>query len=243
MKRIAALRNFIRENASTFVSMLLLVVVPVVVSSTLAVVLYNNQELLLAMSWLEMLLFFILISFTMALALTPTTFVALVSGFYLSWSGFPGIVVAYGVAALIGYSIAQLIDHGKMMSFLNRFEKARVLMQELRNQSWSLIILTRISPVLPFALMNFVLSLMQIDKRKFFLASIVGMLPRTLFFFWIGTQANDILNLLQDPDSGTSGRLVMISLIVISIAGLYFVFDRALKKALRKATVKNEENF
>lgn len=238
-KKIALLQNFIRENASTFVSMLLLVVVPVVVSSTLAVYLYQFQEALSNLSIWQMLLYFVVISFTMAFALTPTTFVALVSGFYLGWQGFPGIVVSYGIAALIGYSLAQLIDHGKMMSFLNRFEKARVLMQELRNDSWSLIFLTRISPVLPFALMNFVLSLLQIDKKRFFLASIVGMLPRTLFFFWIGTQANDIINLLQDPDSGGNGRILMIALIIISIGGLYFVFDRALKKALRKASAKN----
>ncbi|PTX19593.1 putative membrane protein YdjX (TVP38/TMEM64 family) [Pontibacter mucosus] len=240
MKSLPLLRTFIRENASTFISMLLLVVVPVVVSSTAAVVLYNYEGLLQDLSAWEMLLYFAVISVTMALALTPTTFIALVSGFYLGWTGLPGIVVSYGIAALIGYSIARLIDHGKMMSFLNRFENARNLMQELRSESWSLIFLTRISPVLPFALMNFVLSLLQIDKRKFFLASIVGMLPRTLFFFWVGTQARDVVQALQNPDSGMGGQVLMVALIVISIGGLYFLFDRALKRALRKAAAKNE---
>lgn len=240
MKLLPVLRTFIRENASTFVSMLLLVVVPVVVSSTAAVILYNYQGLLQGLTLWEMLLYFAIISITMALALTPTTFVALVSGFYLGWNGFAGIVIAYGIAALIGYSIAQFVDHGKMMAFLNRFDKARILMQELRNDSWTLIFLTRISPVLPFALMNFVLSLLQIDKRKFFLASIFGMLPRTLFFFWVGTQARDIVQALQDPDSGHGGQILMIALIVISIGGLYFLFDRALKRSLSKAAAKNE---
>ncbi|WP_187261706.1 TVP38/TMEM64 family protein [Pontibacter beigongshangensis] len=237
--RFNLLRSFIRKNASTFVSMLLLVAMPLIVSSTLAYSLYSYQDLLQNLSVGHMLLYFAVVSLTMALALTPTTFVALVSGFFLSWVGFPGLVVAYGVAALIGYSLARLIDHGKMMSFLNGFEKARILMQELRHQSWSLIFLTRISPVLPFALMNFVLSLLQIDKRKFLLASIVGMLPRTLFFFWIGTQANNIISLLESPESGRSGQLLMIALIITSIGGLYFVFDRALKKALRKAADQN----
>ena len=218
--------------------MLLLVAVPVVVSSTIAIVLYQYQGLLLNLQWWEILLYFAAVSITMAFALTPTTFVALISGFYLSWSLFPGLIVSYGIAALVGYSLARLIDHGKMMSFLNRFDKTMHLMQELRQQSWSLIFLTRISPVLPFALMNFVLSLLQVDRRKFFVASIVGMLPRTLFFFWIGTQASDILNLLQNPDSGSGGQLLMIALIIISIGGLYFVFDRAMKKALKNASVK-----
>ena len=239
MKVLPVLRTLIRENASTFVSMLLLVVVPVVVSSTLAVVLYNYQDLLADLSWTEMLLYFAVISVTMAFALTPTTFVALISGFYLGWNGFAGIVVSYGIAALVGYALARAIDHGKMMSFLNRFEKARILMQELRHESWVLIILTRISPVLPFALMNFVLSLLQIDRVKFFVASIVGMLPRTLFFFWVGTQARDVVSALQDPDSGTGGQLLMIALVIISIGGLYLLFDRALKRALRKAAERN----
>ncbi|NEM99433.1 TVP38/TMEM64 family protein [Pontibacter burrus] len=239
MKLIPLLRNLVRENASTFVSMVLLVIVPVTVSSTLAVYLYQYQDLLSNLTFWELLLYFAAISFTMALALTPTTFVALVSGFFLGWVAFPGVVVAYGIAALVGYSLARLIDHGKMMSFLNRFENARNLMQELRNQSWSLIFLTRISPVLPFALMNFVLSLLQVNRTRFFVASIVGMLPRTLFFYWIGTQARDIISLLQNPDSGIIGQLLMIGLIIISIGGLYIVFDRALKKALKKASAKN----
>ncbi|NDK57681.1 TVP38/TMEM64 family protein [Pontibacter fetidus] len=239
MKLIPLLKNLVRENASTFVSMLLLVVVPVTVSSTLAVYLYQYQDIFRDLTIWQLLLYFLVISVTMALALTPTTFVALVSGFYLGWQGFPGVVVAYGIAALVGYSLARLIDHGKMMSFLNRFENARNLMQELRNQSWSLIFLTRISPVLPFALMNFVLSLLQVSRTRFFVASIVGMLPRTLFFYWIGTQARDIISLLQNPDSGRTGQLLMIGLIIISIGGLYFVFDRALKKALKNASAKN----
>ncbi|MDX5417666.1 MAG: VTT domain-containing protein [Hymenobacteraceae bacterium] len=239
MLKLSMLRTFIRENATSFISMLLLVAVPLVVSSTAAVFLYQYQDLLRDLSWPQMLLYFVVISITMSLALTPTTFVALVSGFYLGWPGFAGVVVSYGIASLIGYTLARLIDHGKMMDFLNRFEKTMYLMQELRDQSWSLIFLTRISPVLPFALMNFVLSLLQVDKVKFFIASMVGMLPRTLFFFWVGTQASDVIKLLQDPDSNKGSQLLMISLIIISIGGLYFVFDQALKKALRKATAKN----
>lgn len=239
MPKLSMLRTFIRENAPSFISMLLLVIVPLVVSSSAAVYLYQNETLLQDLSWPQMLLYFVVISFTMSLALTPTTFVALVSGFYLGWPGFAGVVVSYGIASLIGYTLARLIDHGKMMSFLNRFEKTMYLMQELRDQSWSLIFLTRISPVLPFALMNFVLSLLQVDKTRFFLASIVGMLPRTLFFFWVGTQASDVIKLLQDPGSNKGSQLLMIALVIISIGGLYFIFDHALKRALRKATAKN----
>ena len=215
--------------------MLLLVVVPVLVSSSLAIALFRNQDLLQNLSFGQMVLYFLVVALTMAFALTPTTFVALVTGFYLGWPGFPGIVIAYGLASLIGYRVAQFIDHGKMIAFLNQFPKASAVMEELRDHSWGLIILSRISPVLPFAFMTFVLSLIRVDKIKFLAASMLGMLPRTLFFFWVGTQAQSIISLINNPETGREGKILVIGLIIVSVFGLYYIFDRALKKALARS--------
>src|SRR5688500_12162049 len=110
--------------------MLLLVVLPIVVSSTLAFYLYRYQEVLQNLGLLETLLYFIIVAITMTFALTPTTFVALVTGFYFGWPGFLGVVLSYGLAALLGYGLAQLIDHGKMLAFLQKFKKVGAVMEE-----------------------------------------------------------------------------------------------------------------
>lgn len=232
------LKQLFQKNLGTLLTMALLAIGPVFISSTVAVLLYKYQAILQQLSSAQMVLYFMVVSFTMAFALTPTTFVALVTGFYLGWNGFPGVVISYGIAALIGYGLAQIIDHGKLIRFIRHFDKSAAVMEELKHQSWSLIILTRISPVLPFALMTFVLAMMKVDKRKFFLASIVGMLPRTLFFFWLGTQAQDIIALLQNPDTGRGGQILLIALILVSFCGLYLLFNRALKKALSKRVAR-----
>ena len=228
------IKDLLRQNTSSIVSMVLLVVVPVLVSSSLAFVLFRNQSLLQNMSILQMVLYFGVVALTMAFALTPTTFIALVTGFYLGWPGFLGVVVSYGLASLIGYQVAAFIDEGKMLAFLKQFGKANAIMEELKEQSWSLIILSRISPVLPFAFMTFVLSIIRVDKVKFLVASMIGMLPRTVFFFWVGTQAQNIISLLDNPDTGSTGKILVIGLIVVSVFGLYYIFDKALKKALAR---------
>lgn len=229
-----ALKGLYRENRSTLFSMILLIAVPVLASSGLSYLLYSHQHFFENLQVWQMLLYFLVAAFTMAFALTPTTFVALVTGFYLGWAGFPGIVVAYGIAAFIGYKVAQLIDHGRMTAFIHQFPKADLVMSELKNHSWGLILLARISPVLPFAFMTFVLSIIKVPLRKFLIASMAGMLPRTLFFFWLGTQANNILTLLQDPHAGTSGKILLLVLVIISLFGIYYLFNNALKKALKK---------
>ena len=233
------LRELFQKNFSTLLSMLLLVAVPIVGSSSLTFVLYRNQQFLENLTSAQSLLYFVVVGVAMALSLVNTTAVVLVTGFYLGWSGFPGMVVAYALAALIGYQIASLLDHGKMLGFISHFPKANAVMQELKTDSWQLIFLTRVSPVTPFALMTFILAIMRVRRLPFLLASLAGMLPRSLFFYWLGTKAQDVFTLLKDPGTGTSGKLLLTGLVVASFFGLYYLFNQALKRALSKSAAGN----
>ena len=233
------LRELFQKNFSTFFTMFLLVAVPLLGSASLLGLLYEKQELLQHLSLGQALLYFVVIAFTMAFALTPTTFVAIVTGYYFGWSGLVGMVLAYALAAAIGYELAKRLDHGKLRHFLHLFPKAEAVLTELQTQSWQLILLTRLSPVLPFALMTFVLAIVGVPRRRFLLASVLGMLPRSLFFYWLGTQASDVLALLQNPDKGAMSKIILLGLVAASLFGLFVVFNRALQKALRRNTVEN----
>jgi uncharacterized membrane protein YdjX (TVP38/TMEM64 family) len=234
------LRELFKKNFSTLLTMFLLVAVPVLGSASLLGLLYERQELLQHLSLGQALLYFVVIAFTMAFALTPTTFVAIVTGYYFGWAGLAGMVLAYALASAIGYEIAQRLDHGKLRHFLHLFPKAEAVLKELQHQSWQLILLTRLSPVLPFALMTFVLAIVGVPRKRFLLASVVGMLPRSLFFYWLGTQAaghmEEMVLLLRHPEQGKLSQLVLVGLVVASVFGLLFVFNRAVQKALRNSS-------
>ncbi|HEX8328776.1 MAG TPA: VTT domain-containing protein [Hymenobacter sp.] len=230
------LRELFRKNFSTLLSMLLLVAVPLLGSASLTGILYKNQEFLENLTTGQSLLYFVIVGVAMAFSLVNTTAVVLVTGFYLGWSGFPGMVVAYALAALVGYQIAATLDHGKMLTFLGHFPKAEAVMRELKTDSWQLIFLTRVSPVTPFALMTFILAIMRVRRWPFLLASIAGMLPRSLFFYWLGTKAQDVFALLKDPGTGTTGKLLLLALVAASFFGLYYLFNQAVKRALSNRT-------
>ena len=57
-----------------------------------------------------------------------------------------------------------------------------------------------------------------------------------MFFYWLGTEAKDVLALLRNPDEGTFSKLLLIGLVVASLLGLYLLFNRALKRALQRHT-------
>lgn len=227
------LRELFQKNFSTLLTLFLLVAVPLLGSASLLGLLYERPDLLTNLSLSAALLYFAVVALTMAFALTPTTFVAITTGYYFGWNGLPGMVAAYALAAALGYELALRLDHGKLRGLLAHFPKAGAVLDELQQQSWSLIVLTRLSPVLPFALMTFVLALVQVPRRRFLLASVAGMLPRSLFFFWLGTQAADVLALLHNPDQGTLSKAVLLGLVAASLFGLFYVFNRALQRALR----------
>lgn len=235
---MAFLKELFQKNASTLLSMLFLSGMPLLGVTLVSYVLISSPNLLTDLNLWQSTLYFVVLAFLMTFALLPTTVAVLVTGFYFGWAGLPGMLAAYALAALIGYRVASSLDHGKMISFLHHFPKADAVMQELKTDSWQLILLTRISPITPFALMTFVLAVMRVDPRRFLAASVVGMLPRSLFFYWVGTKAKDVLALIQDPDTGTPGKLLLVLLIAVSLFGLYYLFNKALKRALSKSAEK-----
>lgn len=231
---MAFLRELWQKNASTLLSMVVLAGLPFVGSSTLGFVLYRHQDWLQHPSLGQALLYFVVVGVAMAFSLVHTTAVVLITGFYFGWAGFPGMLVAYVLAALTGYQVASGLDHGKMLALLRHFPKANAVMDELKNDSWQLVFLMRISPITPFALMTFILAVMGVDRRRFLTGSVLGMLPRTVFFYWLGTKAHDVFALLRNPDTGTAGQLLVLGLVAASGFGLYFLFSRALRRALNR---------
>ncbi len=194
------------------------------------VYLSSYEETIQGFSLFQWSLFYLFTSFTMAFALTPTTFIALVTGYFIGWSGLYGLVPSYVLASLMGYYLALVIDKGNFFEQIKKIEKVKALMENLKTDEFWVIFFCRISPALPFAMMNVFLSFMKVQMKNFIGGSIIGMFPRTLLSVWIGTQASDIVKMLKGKEDPDLSKLLIIGLLVFSFVGLYVVFNRALKK-------------
>ena len=56
-----------------------------------------------------------------------------------------------------------------------------------------MVLLTRLSPVFPFVLLNYFLGLTAVRTGAYALANLLGMLPATFLFVYIGAAARDAL--------------------------------------------------
>ena len=174
-------------------------------------------------------LVFTLSIFTMALALTPTTLVAITTGYFIGLLGLLPLVISYTLASIVGYTLARPLGPGMMANIYKAYPKSERIFENLNhgNPFW-FVVMCRLSPILPFGLMNVVLSLMAIPFRSFLLGGIVGMLPRTVTALMVGKLASDLINVVTHPGQNLLMQISFTALLIISGIGLTYYFRKAL---------------
>ena len=222
-----SLVSFLTENKKTVFGAGLLSALPLLFSSLVIALLLKHQDFFLNLDLMGWLPFFALSVLTMSLALTPSTFVALVSGFFMGWTSVPFMLVAYLTASALGYWVGSVLDGGHLIASIKGSPKVSQVISGLKARGWTLMFLVRLSPVLPFALMNLLMPALKVRFPVFLAGGFVGMLPRTLFSIWLGIQAQDILVLLKGGEGGEQARLLVLILTVVSVGGLLALGSRA----------------
>lgn len=226
------LPKFVAENKKSLIYTSLMGVVALVVSTIVTYYAARYESEIQSFEWYHWLIFYIITSFTMAFAMTPTTFIALLSGYFLGWASLPGVCISYLLASYIGYQAASFIDNGKFMQTISEKKEVKEWIERLKTSQWSIIVLARLSPILPFAIMNVVLSIVKTDLKKFIICSFIGMFPRTVMTIWVGTQASAFRNLMEEDNQNPYVRIMLIALIVVSFAGLFYYGVKAFKKTV-----------
>ncbi|MES2734265.1 MAG: VTT domain-containing protein [Bacteroidota bacterium] len=219
----------LRSNYSSLLYTALLGFLPLICSSTVTYYAIRYEAYIQQFGIGSWAVFYAFSCFTMAFALTPTTFIALLSGYFLGWWALLPVALSYLTASWVGYRTAQWLDGGRFLTFLTRQEKVRRVVENLKNNEFSIIVLSRLSPVLPFAVTNVLLSLAGASLRNFLVAGFIGMLPRTLLSLWIGSQARQIKILFEKGGVNPSFQIGLAILVIISLAGLYYYIRRAVR--------------
>ena len=161
----------------------------------------------------------------MGMALLPTTFLAILSGFLLNWISLPFLILGYTMATIIGYKIGKKLDKDSLAFLLNNYPKAAQLIADKKDSISQLIFFVRLSPVVPFAFSNLLFALLKIDLKKVVWVGLWGMLPRTLLSFTTGVLGESLLEALQE-NNGTRQLVVIGVLLLVSVWGIYRFFKK-----------------
>jgi uncharacterized membrane protein YdjX (TVP38/TMEM64 family) len=188
-------------------------------------------------------LFALVTAAALALALLPSLVMSALAG---ALFGLPGIIPAVGsylLACALAFGVVRRFLCPSVQAAVQSSSRARAVQQELQQATLKIIVLSRLSPTIPFAVMNILLGVSPVSRRMFLLGSFLGMLPRTAAAVMIGAGAQAALVTLRAGEfpRTVSGVLDFVALplfAAIGTAGLIWVVGRALWRALASV---NEE--
>jgi len=109
----------------------------------------------------------------------------------------------------------------------------RALDSATRHDAFTLVLLARLSPLLPYNMLNYAFGLTAVRLRDYALGSWVGMLPATVLYVYIGSLAKSVAALTSGRlDVGWPGRLLLIVGFIATV-GLTVVIARRATRTLR----------
>lgn len=108
------------------------------------------------------------------------------------WRGF----FLVSVGSTLGACAAMLVGRYFLRDWVSRRLASFPVFEAVRSavaaEGWKVVALTRLSPVLPFVLLNYAYGLTEVRFKEYALASWLGMMPGTLLFVYLGAAAGEV---------------------------------------------------
>ena len=104
----------------------------------------------------------------------------------------------------------------------------------VETEGFKIVLLTRLSPVLPFNLLNYAFGLTAVPLRTYILASWIGMLPGTIMYVYLGSAAKSVAALLSGDQPHSTGRQVLFVLGLAATVAATIIVTRTARRALNE---------
>ena len=182
---------------------------------------------------------FILIYIVATVTLIPGSLLTLGAGaiFGITWGSvyvFAGAILGETCAFLLGRYFAR----DWVITKIAQNETFAALDKALNQEGLKIILLTRLSPIFPFGLLNYAFGVTGISLKDYFLGSI-GMIPMTIAYVYFGSLAGDLAKIgeateLANPELQWAIRIVGL---IATIAATFYI-TRVARQALDKSLAR-----
>lgn len=164
--------------------------------------------------------------------MVPGLLLTLGAGFLYGTLGGLAVVVPASVAgATLAFLAARTFARRWAAERVARMPAFRAIDLAVGRRGFRTVLLLRLSPVLPFNVMNYALGLTSVSLRDYVLASALGMFPATLLFVHAGALATDLAGLEEAAPAGPA-RLALVAFGLLALLAVVVLVGRAARRAL-----------
>jgi pyruvate/2-oxoglutarate dehydrogenase complex dihydrolipoamide dehydrogenase (E3) component/uncharacterized membrane protein YdjX (TVP38/TMEM64 family) len=145
------------------------------------------------------------------------------------------------LAATCAFLLGRTLARGWVEANVAKRPLFKALDTAVAEGGFKIVLLTRLSPLLPFTILNYAYGLTKVKLRDYVLASWIGMLPGTLLYVYIGSTVGSAAALAggKPPDSGVLGWVFWWVGLGATVLVTVLVTRQA-RQALQKALKTNE---
>ncbi len=167
-------------------------------------------------------------------AVLPGAILSLAAGF--AYGPVWGLAIA-SPASVAGATCAFLLGRTFLRGWAERTvgdsPRVRAIDAAVGREGFKLVMLLRLSPLFPFSVLNYALSLTQISLGRYVLASAIGMLPGTALYVYLGSLAPAAAQLSSAASSGGATRTALYVAGLAATIAVVVIGTRAARKAIK----------
>lgn len=148
--------------------------------------------------------------------------------------------VCVSISATLGATAAFLVGRylarDAIARKIEKNEKFATIDHAVANEGWKIVLLTRLSPVFPFTLLNYAFGLTRVKLSHYVLASWIGMIPGTVMYVYLGS----LVNVGAGHRQRTTGEWVLYAVGLLATVVVTVFVTRLAKGALARKIGSSE---
>ncbi|MFK7892066.1 MAG: TVP38/TMEM64 family protein [Granulosicoccus sp.] len=118
--------------------------------------------------------------------LGPASALTLTAGLVYGFWGLPLVVASATAAAGVAFLLGRYFLSQRVNRWIERNQRLLALNQAVSMEGWKVVMLLRLSPLIPYGLQNYLFSVTRIAFVPYLLATAIGITPATTLYVYIG---------------------------------------------------------
>ncbi len=201
---------------------------------------FGLQELFQqALAWISGLgllgyVFFILLYVLATVLFLPGAILTLGAGFVFGVvRGSLLVSLASTVGAVCAFLIGRYLARDWAAGRIAGSPKFQAVDEAVGREGWKVVLLTRLSPVFPFNVLNYAYGLTAVSLKHYLFASWLGMIPGTVMYVYVGSLAGSLATLGTGDQQRSPAEWVLYGLGLLATLAVTVFVTRLAKKAMK----------
>jgi uncharacterized membrane protein YdjX (TVP38/TMEM64 family) len=118
--------------------------------------------------------------------LAPSPLISIAAGVAFGWWGIPLALLGATLGAMSSFLLSRYFLRDTLDDWLSERATFRAAKTAVDEEGWKVLLLLRLSPAVPFGLLNYLLGLTRVPLKLYVLTTLIGITPGTVVDIYVG---------------------------------------------------------